>query len=107
MMTMTPQTIAICVDCVNLLANGEVTDGNGEDITLDHGQNVDVQWGNTEITLGHAHNGEDCPDCTCGDVDCWENMDGCPSDGWFSWSMCEGCGSRLGGDRFYATVWLD
>ena len=31
----------------------------------------------------------------------------CPdeSEGWFAWSSCDGCGSRLGGDRHYATAW--
>lgn len=105
--TMTGYTIAICQDCVSLLANGEVTDGNGDDVSLAHGQDIDVLWGNTEITLGHLHKGEDCPDCHCSEdpEQTCEDFDNECEHGWFSWSACDGCGSNLGGTRSYATAW--
>jgi hypothetical protein len=30
----------------------------------------------------------------------------CLYEGWFSWSRCEGCGSKLGGTRYNFPVWL-
>ena len=34
-----PTTLSICADCLFYLANGEVTDGEGNDITLGRGGN--------------------------------------------------------------------
>lgn len=68
-------TLEICVDCLFYLANGEVTDGEGNDITAAHGAAIASVWGDAE------------------------------RDPWFSWSSCDGCGSTLGGDREYATAW--
>lgn len=83
--TTRPFRLAICVDCVALLANGEVTDGEGNDIADELEQHIRDMWGDTEITLG------------------WDENDGEP---WFSWSACDCCGSTLGGNREYAAAWL-
>jgi hypothetical protein len=71
--------IEICVDCLTYLANGEVFDANGEDIAVNHAAKITGVWGDNFPTLG-------------GD------------DAGFSWQSCDGCGTRLGGDRFTAYV---
>jgi len=90
MITGTPTTLHVCVDCLMLLANGEVFDAHGDDITAQHAAKIDAIWGDTELTLGH--------------VDAEEESDAEP---WFSWQPCDGCGSTLGGDREYATAWTE
>lgn len=84
-------TLRICVDCLMLLANGDVIDGDGNDITTEHGAKMDEQWPDTEITLG------------CADPDCDDDGEECG----FSWQPCDGCDSRLGGDRYHATAWIN
>jgi hypothetical protein len=80
-----PFRIEICIDCVALLANGEVVDEEGNDIVDELQDHIGELWGDTEITLG------------------WDENDPEP---WFSWSSCDCCGSTLGGNRQYAAVWL-
>lgn len=94
------QSISICVDCLFLLANGEVIDAEGEDITLDHRCDVRRLWGDVEITLGSL---QGSVECSCADPT-WSDYPSCEPR--FSWSSCEGCGSSLGGDRVHATAWL-
>ena len=48
----TPTTLEVCVDCLMLLANGEVSDADGNDITDRHAAAMHAVWGDTEITLG-------------------------------------------------------
>lgn len=79
--------ISVCVDCVMLLANGELTDPDGVDVASEHDAKIAAQWGDADITLGGFSD---------------ETED---ADGWFSWSPCQGCGSQLGGSRFSAVVW--
>lgn len=86
-----PITIEICTDCVSLLANGEVTDSDGEDITEAHAALVNDQWYLTEITLGNVN----------------EDPDDYDVETWFSVQPCDMCGSVLGGDRQYATAWSE
>lgn len=86
----TATTLEVCVDCLFLLANGEVTDENGNDITEAHAAKVSAIWGDTEITLGRI-----APEGENDDED----------HSWFSWQSCDCCGSTLGGDREYATAW--
>lgn len=88
--------LAVCVDCLFLLANGEVTDSNGEDITHAHWAKMAGVWGEDfDITLGPGEC-EYCPTEDNGDCEPW-----------FSWSRCDGCHSDLGGDRQHATAWLN
>lgn len=81
-----PQTIEVCIDCVTLLANGEVTDSLGEDITFEHAAKVERTWGTARLTLGSVDEEEREP--------------------WFSSLPCKGCGTALAGDRTYATAWV-
>ena len=88
-----PCTLEICVDCLMLLANGEVSDGEGNDLTDAHAARMQAVWRDTEITLGHLSEPNDD-----GEYD--------EPEPWFSWSQCDGCRSNLGGDREYATAWV-
>lgn len=85
-----------CTDCIMLLANGQVMDGEGNDITAEIGRRIAMLWGDAEITLG-ALRGE-CDYCPTD-----ENADCEP---WFTYSGCECCGSSLGGNRQHVTVWV-
>ena len=85
-MTQDPRPLSICTDCLMLLANGEVLDGNGDDITEAHSVKMARLFDDEEITLG--------------------SLDGEEELG-FSWHGCDGCGSTLGGDRYAATAWID
>ena len=58
-----------CEDCALYIANGDATD--------EHAARVDSNWPDGGLVLACA---EDC-------------------EGWFSWSECDCCGSRLGGNR--------
>jgi hypothetical protein len=69
-----------------LLANGEVIDAEGTEITGAHSTAMARLWPTEEITLG--------------------SLDGEDELG-FSWQDCDGCGSSLGGDRYAATAWVD
>lgn len=95
-MVMTHETVWVCTDCLMVLANGE-TGGEPDQPPL---QLLD----GLEVTLGMVREEHDCTDaegrtahdrgeeCECERTE-------------FSWSPCEGCGSRLGGSRDAATVW--
>lgn len=72
--------IEVCEDCVFLLANGEVTDGLGNDITEQHAEKVSTIWGSRYILI---YDGEDS---------------------FFGWTECDGCGDKLGGTRYNATA---
>jgi hypothetical protein len=80
-MTLTIETLDACVDCLHLVANGEVTDGDGNDITADLTAKVIAKLGIPRV-LTHL-----APAC---DQDC---------EGHFSWTPCGVCGDHLGGDR--------
>lgn len=62
----------LCVDCTMMIANGE---GSPE-----HAEAMEAAWGEDSVHLVMTCNGDDF-DCS------------------FSWVSCDGCGSRLGGDR--------
>jgi hypothetical protein len=100
---MRTHTLEVCVDCLSLLANGEVFDGDGNDVTKEHAAAMDREWPDTEITLGRMHSDE-CLRFSdyCEHTD--SDRDG--PEPWFSWAQCQGCGSTLGGDREYATAWI-
>ena len=80
-MTLTIETLDGCVDCLMLVANDEVTDGDGNDITAEHAALVMAYLGLPRV-LTHL-----APAC---EEDC---------EGWFSYSRCDVCGTSLGGDR--------
>lgn len=75
-----------CVDCVLYVANGEVTDAHGNDITdvmadriADH---LGTEFAMCTLVVEYSESG----------------------DAWFSWSPCEICGSELGGDRLHVSA---
>src|SRR6478735_3713363 len=97
-----------CSDCLMLHANGEIGDlgelpswmdrdapgahlynwpgdDQDENAAQRHAALMDKQWPHDE----------------------WDVSMNCPEecDGWFSSSPCEGCGTRLGGDRHPAVAW--
>lgn len=78
--------IVVCGDCLLLIANGELTDSDGNDIAEAHAAKITALWGDEK---GSWHL---VPAC---DENC---------DGEFSSSQCDGCGSTLGGDRHKAVV---
>lgn len=92
----TPVTsLWVCVDCIMLAANGEVSDPPPACPPMDLLAGHDVTIG-----LSMADHAEDCPnypewigaECDCETVA-------------FSTMPCEGCGSRLAGERHAMTVW--
>ena len=92
-----PVRLDACTDCAMFIANGEVTDGEGNDITAEVYRRIAMVWGDAEITLG-VRRGE-CDYCPT------ESGEDCEP--WFSCSPCECCGSSLGGNREHATMWVD
>lgn len=87
--TLTPTPIDICTDCLFVLANGAE-----DDAQTAAAERLAEMWpGESPVTT---------PAVTLGFVDT-DLEDGYPS---FSWQPCEGCGSRLGGDRHPATGWF-
>lgn len=94
-----PTVISVCVDCVYFIAYGRLDDQTMDanpDAGREHAAKMAAQWGDAEITPGC---GSDCPER--GPVESRGD-----TDTWFSSSACEGCGSRLGGDREHATAWV-
>ena len=77
---LTPVEIEICQDCLMLVANGE----GPEDVA----EALAERWPDETITLGRIGREDD-------------------SEAFFSWQDCDGCGSKLGGDRYYATGWVN
>lgn len=77
---LTPDEIEICQDCLFILANGEGPDDVAEALAK--------RWPVGTITLGRITDPDD-------------------PEGFFSSSPCDGCGSTLGGDRYYATGWTE
>jgi hypothetical protein len=76
--------VYVCVDCGFYLANGEPDDG-GE--ARRNGWNPDEiarRWEGYHLVNGDSEKDHD-----------------------FSWSACEGCGSRLGGARMHCQAWED
>ena len=124
-----PSTLSICVDCLQFLANGEIGNEDAAQRTTEQlAADIDANWLGVEITLGRIRDAEVVEEihltsrigcsylssqqlwdlgredeeptnwaaCVCDDYD----------EGSFSYSACHGCSSRLGGDRFHATAWL-
>jgi hypothetical protein len=65
--------IQVCVDCLLLIANGETTESTTVE---EHAAKMDALWS-----------------------DDWHIVLGSDGESNFSWSSCEGCGSKLGGAR--------
>jgi hypothetical protein len=79
--------IAVCMDCVYIIANGETGDGFDYDAWA---TGVEQEWpAGDGWRLGYGWS---------------EDPEAESTDTWFSWSSCDGCGSHLGGDRQYCHV---
>lgn len=67
--------------------------------------------GYDEHELGHGFDREpwslldDADDVSSGWVDDDHDDEDSTDDDGFSWSPCDGCGSRLGGNRYRMTIW--
>ena len=90
--------ILICVDCMILLANGELPTDPDDRVDPPLSKITD----DVDITPGGDHD-DWCPakdvtarhqvECECDRID-------------FSTARCGGCGSELGGERYKATLWF-
>ncbi|WP_372663607.1 hypothetical protein [Amycolatopsis kentuckyensis] len=73
--------LSVCVDCIQLLANGEINDG--EDTAERCAEGQVREWGDNVMHM--TYSGEELG---------------------FSWTSCDGCGSSLGGDRYRAYMMI-
>ena len=96
-----PYSIEICTDCLTGLADGEVWNEAGENVWPGHSLRIEAKTDGLEITLGH--HADNCEDCRA-DIEAGGDIG--HDEGWFSMSQCDGCGSRLGGQRYPATIWI-
>lgn len=73
-------SLAVCEDCAQIIANGEISayEDNGAAVAAAQV----AQWGEHAAHL------------VLGDLE----------GSWFSWESCEGCGSTLGGERHSACI---
>jgi hypothetical protein len=92
---LTPFKMAVCVDCMLLICNGD--DPSDEQ---DHHERDDARarLDNDPITPGWIF--------TESEQEIFDNGGEVSDDLGFSWSRCDYCLSRLGGDRFRATAWM-
>lgn len=103
-------TIWVCVDCMLHHANGEC--GNCHSLSYDGEDCHDREpmglidqpmSGRDVVTMGMLKEHHEC-DTRWSD---WRERDcGCETNS-FSWSPCDGCGSRLGGERHAFTLWFE
>lgn len=86
-----------CVDCLFMLANGEVESWD-EWETEAWRQTVAYRLGDVNVGLGGRHS-DDCPNVDPDDGS-WNGEDDCYCErDEFSWRPCDVCGSHLGGSR--------
>lgn len=94
--TMSTAETWCCADCLILLANGETPPDMSEEETAAWLERVTDET----MTLGRH-----VDICGCEDWDTDQHREGCEHDP-FSWSACDVCQSRLGGERHAVTFWL-
>lgn len=101
-----PSRLEVCTDCLQILANGSL--GGDEEYRTTEEVVADMAriWGNLlgQITLGRLQEENETEEHYEEYLSGWG--DGSDGNAGFSWSSCDGCGSSLGGDRYYATAWL-
>ncbi len=74
----------VCVDCVMAIANGDTSGVEDFEVWESGVESLDAcESGRYTVVIGATDEDSD--------------------DAGFSWSPCDYCGSRLGGDRFHAT----
>lgn len=78
-----------CVDCVLFIANGDEPEHDDRDGDVPLAERVDAAWDGWSLTIGWY------------DDDTKDDL----YDLGFSWSSCDCCGSRLGGDRNKVTAY--
>ena len=89
-------SIAVCIDCVILLANGETPPNMDEADTDRYLEAIEHYTEGRHVTLGRVH------ECTH-EAEC----EGCDDSLGFSWSLCDMCRRpQNAGDRYAATIWL-
>ena len=100
----TPETfdIAVCVDCLMLIANGETPPDMTRAGTNKWLAGIDQIWHGYHVAAGmtaekHSETGCDCRQS--GEKDC------SAEESYFSWAPCDYCRRPLGGDRHPATAW--
>lgn len=101
--TRTYADLDICSSCLMVLANGPQQGENYAD-DLRAAEGLAHNWPGWDITLGALD--EECEHCKSWRESGEEGDNPC-DEGWFSWSSCQGCGSRLGGQRYHATAWKE
>jgi hypothetical protein len=89
--------MAVCTDCLSVLANGEC-EYPSQTAADAHGEGMTRMLGDHEVTLGWPFTAQDQEDWDAG-IEIDDQLG-------FSWRSCDGCGSPLGGDRFKATIWI-
>ncbi len=96
-----PHRLEVCVDCLQILANGSLGDHAEPRTTEEVVADMAYIWeGNLgQITLGRTQEEDETEQE-------FEDNTQSEDEGWFSMSSCEGCGSGLGGNRYFATAWL-
>jgi ribosomal protein L37AE/L43A len=89
-------TVWLCIDCLVMLANGEESPDADREPLSEIGED-------DEITLGLFLE-EHASDCAAREqgAECDQECD----HDHFSSDPCEGCGSRLAGERHAATLWF-
>jgi hypothetical protein len=76
--------LLVCTDCLTFLSNGTVFDGDGMDVTGEHGERIEARHDTADLAnmcLGGESRGFFHEDCEC-----------------------DGCGSSECGDRFTAYI---
>ena len=89
---------SICCDCLQAEANGLDSFEHDADFAARFANNPEAQAG-AVLLLGHRHTIKECGrEVVNGGADC-------PfEEGSFSWSSCDWCCSKLGGDRYPASI---
>jgi hypothetical protein len=88
-----------CVDCTMRVGNGELPEWMSKDELDEYEHNVEITSGMYSVELGMAAEDHECGAADFADAEC-----GCEQVT-FTWSACDVCGSRLGGERYAVTFW--
>ncbi len=87
-----------CIDCVLINTNDDTTHMTELEV---------IMWKKGVERLGLAKMGWEWSGVQCDDWDPEndvEHDDEYSRDGWFSWSWCEWCDSKMGGDRYNVAI---
>lgn len=73
--------VMVCMDCAMYIANGDLPDYNPDNWSA---ADLERNWRGYNLYVGDTEKDDE-----------------------FSWSQCDGCGSRLGGSRFHCVALED